>query len=68
MSMKNRQRNGQKKNHKRTNKNLQNTTQKTKDRATQTQLKIGGGGTTSDTRLVLVTNMVWKGSGSACNI
>ena len=38
-SKKNRQRNGQKKKDKRTNNDLQNTTQKTKDRATRTPLK-----------------------------
>ena len=36
---KDRQHNGQKKNAKRTNNDLHNTTQKTKDRATQTPLK-----------------------------
>jgi len=38
---KGRQRNGQKKKDKRTNDDLQNTTQETKDRATQTPLKPG---------------------------
>jgi len=38
---KNRQHNGQKKKHKRTNNNLQNTTRKTKDRETRTTLKTG---------------------------
>ena len=40
--MKNRQYNGQKKKDKKTNSGLQNTTQKTKDRATLTPLKTGG--------------------------
>jgi len=38
---KGRQYDGQKKKNKRTNNNLQNITQKTKDRATQTSLKTG---------------------------
>jgi hypothetical protein len=38
---KNRQHNGQKKQDKMTNNDLQNTTQKTKDRATRTSLKTG---------------------------
>ena len=40
-SMKDRQQNGQKKKDKRTNNDLQNTTHKSKDRVTQTPLKIG---------------------------
>jgi hypothetical protein len=42
VSKKNRQHNGQKKKYKRTNNDLQNTTQKSKDRATRTPLKIVG--------------------------
>ena len=38
---KTRQHNGKKKKHKRTNNDLQNTTQKTKDRVTRTPLKTG---------------------------
>ena len=41
ISKKNRQHNGQKKKDKRTNNDLQNTSQKTKDRATQIPLKSG---------------------------
>jgi len=40
-SKKDKQHNGQKKKDKRTNNDLQNTTQKTKDWATQTPLKLG---------------------------
>ena len=40
-STKDRQHNGQKKKNKRTNNDLQNTTQKTKDRVTRTPLKTG---------------------------
>ena len=42
VSKKNRQHNGQKKKYQRTNNDLQNTTQKSKDRATRTPLKIVG--------------------------
>jgi hypothetical protein len=45
-----RQRNGQKKKNKMTNKDLQNITQKTKDRATRTPIKNG---MNSDSHLVL---------------
>jgi hypothetical protein len=41
ISKKNRQHNGQKKKNNKTKKDLQNTTQKTTDRATRTQSKIG---------------------------
>ena len=41
-SKKDKQHNGQKKKYKRTNDDLQNITYKTKDRVTQTPLKIGG--------------------------
>jgi hypothetical protein len=41
-SKKNRQHNGQKRKYKRTNNDIQNTTQKTKDRVTRIPLKIRG--------------------------
>jgi hypothetical protein len=41
-SKKDRQHNGQRKNDKRSNNDLQNATQKTKDRVTRTPLKTGG--------------------------
>jgi mannose-6-phosphate isomerase-like protein (cupin superfamily) len=42
ISKKNRQHNGQKKKDKRTNNDIQNTSQKTKDRTTRIPLKTGG--------------------------
>ena len=56
-SKKNRQHNGQKKKDKRTNNNLQNITQKTKDRATRTPLKSSCS-TSGTNHVTLATNVM----------